>query len=183
MRARQVWAGVAAVGLAAGLGLVGTAPASAADLGNFSINCALGQSYNNGGPISGQVGDTFTVTPSGATCYVSGGGGVVTGPSAFFGTTGTFRLASAGYVDLIIRGGVSAPADGYGGRFFAVTVSSPAPTPDPETSASPIPAWVQAYGRFGADATCADGWDASWQSWAEPITGGWVCTRSIPSLG
>jgi hypothetical protein len=47
----------------------------------------------------------------------------------------------------------------------------------------PIPAWVQAYGRDSRDATCLDGWDASWQSWAEPVTGGWVCTRSIPSLG
>jgi hypothetical protein len=47
----------------------------------------------------------------------------------------------------------------------------------------PIPAWVQAYARGGADAACESGWDASWQSWAEPVTGGWVCTRSIPSLG
>jgi hypothetical protein len=42
---------------------------------------------------------------------------------------------------------------------------------------------VQAYGRFGADATCDDGWNASWQEWAVPVTGGWVCTRSVPSLG
>lgn len=48
--------------------------------------------------------------------------------------------------------------------------------------APPIPAWVQAHGR-DKDATCLDGWDASWQSWAEPVTGGWVCTRSVPSLG
>jgi hypothetical protein len=47
----------------------------------------------------------------------------------------------------------------------------------------PIPAWVQAYGRASADAKCEDGWDPSWQSWAEPVIGGWVCTRSIPSLG
>ncbi len=50
-------------------------------------------------------------------------------------------------------------------------------------SGIPIPEWVQAYGRFGANATCEDGWKPSWQHWAEPITGGWVCTRSIPSLG
>jgi hypothetical protein len=49
--------------------------------------------------------------------------------------------------------------------------------------AATIPAWVQAYGREGAKAACLDGWDASWQAWAEPVTGGWVCTRSIPSLG
>jgi hypothetical protein len=49
--------------------------------------------------------------------------------------------------------------------------------------ASPIPAWVQAYGRPDADATCDAGWDPSWQEWAVPATGGWVCTRAIPSLG
>jgi hypothetical protein len=69
-----------------------------------------------------------------------------------------------------------------------VTVRSvTAPASDtPSGTASdvpPIPAWVQAYGRASADATCLDGWAASWQSWAEPVTGGWVCTRSIPSLG
>jgi hypothetical protein len=47
---------------------------------------------------------------------------------------------------------------------------------------APIPAWVQAYGR-AKDAICEDGWSPSWESWAEPVTGGWVCTRSIPSLG
>ena len=46
-----------------------------------------------------------------------------------------------------------------------------------------IPSWVQAYGRASANATCIDGWASSWQKWAEPVTGGWVCTRSIPSLG
>jgi hypothetical protein len=60
---------------------------------------------------------------------------------------------------------------------FTVTgTSAPADAP-------PIPAWVQAYGRDGKDATCEAGWDPSWQSWAEPVTGGWVCTRSVPSLG
>lgn len=47
----------------------------------------------------------------------------------------------------------------------------------------PIPEWVQAYGRASADATCEDGWGPSWQEWAQQVTGGWVCTRSIPSLG
>jgi hypothetical protein len=47
---------------------------------------------------------------------------------------------------------------------------------------SPIPACVQSYGR-DKDATCENGWDASWQEWAKPVTGGRVCTRSIPSRG
>lgn len=61
---------------------------------------------------------------------------------------------------------------------FRVAVAA-CPVGDP----SPILAWVQAHGRAGADAPCEDGWAPSWQSWAEPVTGGWVCTRSIPSLG
>ena len=48
---------------------------------------------------------------------------------------------------------------------------------------SAIPSWVQAYGRASMDATCEDGWNPSWQEWAVAVTGGWVCERSIPSLG
>jgi hypothetical protein len=56
----------------------------------------------------------------------------------------------------------------------------------PEATAAdapPIPDWFQAYGRFGADATCLEGWTPSWAMWAVPATGGWVCERSIPSYG
>jgi len=48
---------------------------------------------------------------------------------------------------------------------------------------TPIPAWVQAYGRASKDATCIDGWNPSWNLWPNDGKGGWVCTRSIPSLG
>ena len=52
-----------------------------------------------------------------------------------------------------------------------------------DTATTPvIPPWVQAFGRFSAD-TCPAGWSASWQQWAVPVTGGYVCTRQIPSLG
>ncbi len=50
-------------------------------------------------------------------------------------------------------------------------------------SAAAVPDWVQSYGRFGADATCEDGWSGSWQEWAVDVTGGWVCTRNVPSRG
>jgi hypothetical protein len=56
-------------------------------------------------------------------------------------------------------------------------------TPTPTASSTPIPPWVQAYGTFHHDDACATGWTNSWQEWAEPVTGGFVCTRSIPSLG
>jgi hypothetical protein len=75
--------------------------------------------------------------------------------------------------------------DGYGGVETTgnFTVAIPFDEASPGGDPAPIPSWVQAYGRASADATCENGWDASWQSWAEPVTGGWVCTRSIPSLG
>jgi hypothetical protein len=47
----------------------------------------------------------------------------------------------------------------------------------------PIPPWVQGYGRASAADVCLDGWTASWELWPNGGTGGWVCTRSIPSLG
>jgi hypothetical protein len=63
---------------------------------------------------------------------------------------------------------------------FSVNIAVPGAT---AADLPPIPAWVQAYGRFGKDAPCLDGWSPSWQRWAEPVTGGWVCVRSIPSYG
>ena len=50
-------------------------------------------------------------------------------------------------------------------------------------SASPPPMWHQAYGRASVDSTCERGWSPSWAVWPNSGTGGWVCTRSIPSLG
>jgi hypothetical protein len=49
--------------------------------------------------------------------------------------------------------------------------------------ASPIPPWLQAYGRASANATCLDGWNPSWHWWPNNGTGGFVCQREIPSLG
>ena len=49
--------------------------------------------------------------------------------------------------------------------------------------AKPIPPWVQGYGRGSAADACKDGWTASWEQWPHGGTGGWVCTREIPSLG
>jgi len=57
------------------------------------------------------------------------------------------------------------------------------PAPVAATAAVPIPPWVQAYGIFHHDDACLTSWTNSWQKWAEPITGGWVCTRTVPSLG
>jgi len=75
---------------------------------------------------------------------------------------------------------IATDGGGIDGYNYTVTVTA-APTSSVESPV--IPAWVQAYGRFGPDATCDEGWGPSWQSWAEDVTGGWVCTRTIPSLG
>lgn len=48
---------------------------------------------------------------------------------------------------------------------------------------TPVPDWLQAYGRIGPNASCEVGWSPSWQEWAQAVTGGWVCTRSLPSYG
>jgi hypothetical protein len=68
---------------------------------------------------------------------------------------------------------------GSAGYLVTVTISASQRV----ANQSPIPDWVQAYGRVNEDAPCEIGWNPSWQAWAEPVTGGWVCTRSIPSLG
>ncbi len=47
----------------------------------------------------------------------------------------------------------------------------------------PIPAWVQSYGRGSTEEICKSGWNPSWELWPHDGTGGWVCTREIPSLG
>ena len=47
----------------------------------------------------------------------------------------------------------------------------------------PILMWVQSYGRHNQTDGCLDGWNPSWEMWMNEGTGGWVCTREIPSLG
>lgn len=57
--------------------------------------------------------------------------------------------------------------------------STPTSTATPEAA----PPWLQAYAVSSASADCRTGWARSWQPWAEAVSGGWVCTRTIPSLG
>jgi hypothetical protein len=89
-----------------------------------------------------------------------------------------------GYVE--VEGGPT--GDSYADPYFGVcggsrvgwewdTVSFCPPTE------SPIPPWVQGYGRGSATDACKDGWTASWELWPHGGAGGWVCTREIPSLG
>ncbi len=77
-------------------------------------------------------------------------------------------------------------AEGEGGTFSG-TISGPGTVTfdalmSPDTYV-PIPPWVQGYGRHSQADLCLDGWTASWEQWPHGGSGGWVCTREIPSLG
>jgi hypothetical protein len=47
----------------------------------------------------------------------------------------------------------------------------------------PILDQLLAFGRLDTNVPCPTGWGESWHPWAVPVTGGPVCTRTIPSLG
>lgn len=85
----------------AGLMLVGgllvAGGANAVDRGNYNISCT-NQSVPSVQSLSGNVGDTFTVTSTSQfTCYTNNFNGVITGPVAFnSGQPYTFTFAAAG---------------------------------------------------------------------------------------
>jgi hypothetical protein len=92
-----------------------------------------------------------------------------TGYVAIYSTTGT-----CAYTQYVF-------GPNYAGEQFASTaVGAGCPTSSRPT---PIPEWVQGYGRHNATDACLDGWNASWELWPHGGTGGWVCTREVPSLG
>lgn len=189
MRVRRIAATVAATVMVAGIGVAGASPASA-----VSVGC----SYADGVSASGRssvslpsraysAGETITVTWSNLELdYLTV---VLQVP---VGTTVNSRVGpgSVSYTfpaDVTTSVGSSLSRefdrDRIGDFVFACTEPAPAPPGPVVVDASPIPAWVQASGRASQDANCPTGWSPSWQKWAEPVTGGWVCTRTIPSLG
>lgn len=185
MRVRGILAGVSAAVMAAGGVLLAGAPAaSAADLGSYSANCEFG-----GGrvdvSISGQVGDTFTVTGiNNTSCF---GNASPTGVIEDVVSTidiGGGMFGSRAVVTIVAAGSATYRFEQNGnGSWFAINMPASSAAVAPTADAPPIPSWVQAYGIFHRDDACLTGWTNSWQKWAEPITGGWVCGRTIPSLG
>ena len=176
MRVRRILASVATTVLVAGIGVAAAVPASAADLGGFTANCTSGGRVDQ--TISGVIGDTFTVTTAkgSSVCFAAENPGGFVSSSLSSGTSGDTTT-----VTLVASGSTVFRWEANGnGIYFAVTA---AVAEVPAVASAPIPAWVKAYGRFGKDAACDTGWNPSWQKWAEPVTGGWVCTRTIPSLG
>ena len=91
--------------------------------------------------------------------------------------TMTFASADPGSTHILFCGSSGAPP--ICPTLAITVVQAPEAIPAPEG----IPAWQQSVGRPNSTSTCNDGWQPSWQEWAQPVTGGWVCTRSIPSLG
>lgn len=156
------------------------------DLGLFSCSVA-GETSES---VSGDVGDTISFFANGSCDLASSTAGVVTwsaggpaDPASVINALVTLTLAEPGSTQFTAQ---SPGYPGSGGRLTIDVTVTGAPAPDPDASDEPapvIPAWVQAFGRASADATCPDGWAASWQEWAQPVTGGWVCTRTVPALG
>ena len=63
--------------------------------------------------------------------------------------------------------------DGVTTSTYVVTIQVDfAPKPPP-------PPWLQSYAMVAGSETCADGWNRSWESWAETVSGGRVCNRII----
>ena len=196
MRVRRIAASVASAVTVAGLGIAGATPASSAiDYTCASINGLTTVVTNtNVSPGSAvfsatvdfAAGDTLTATWS----DINGGATasalyVPTNRSVFYSQTPTATMSYT-VTAADVAAGSWAPnfkADITGSVSSAtITITCGNPS-SPASSAAAIPAWVQAYGIFLQDDACLTGWTNSWQEWAVPVTGGWVCTRSIPSLG
>jgi hypothetical protein len=166
VRVRQVSATVAAAVVIAGAGFVMAAPPAAA--ASIAVDCASGVDAT----VTAVPGELINIT--GTNCNNDSGTNTalvavtipVSGDFVVEVLSSTAPGTYAGVTSLCTAGGACVDLN-------LVVVAA----------AKPIPDWVQSYGRFGKDATCLQGWNPTWEKWAEPITGGWTCTRTIPSLG
>jgi hypothetical protein len=188
MSMRRILAVTAAVMIAGGVSLTGapTASADALSAGCASAALTSGGLYATTGAGDGFfAGETIMVsadeptsvsTPTGFEVYMINGPALPQTAPLSASISYTFLVDDPdAFVDWRTLGGGNATwtiSCGYTGLPPAVLAD-----------VSAIPQWVQAYGRSSQDAACHDGWNPSWQSWAEPVTGGWACTRGIPSLG
>jgi len=193
MGERQIVASVLTALVVAAIGVVAGPPASAADV-TGTVDCTTPTSFVPS-EIIVNPGDhiVLTVDPH---CInwvirpvaypllgenpqeISGVFTWVINPEAPLGTYGSGNVGEGALV--FDNGSVGGTLHG---QAFYVTARASSHPPTDGPAATVVPDWVQAYGRFGENAKCEAGWNPSWQQWAEPVTGGWVCTRSIPSLG
>ncbi len=181
--------GVAATALVFGLGVAGAAPAQAADslvacqesnLGAAESSIVI--SYpadclpNMVTPGEG-ANDNAEYLPHGsALCYIT---------FVSHSVTEVHGDALCGWALYFIQGDCEYIQNVFGTEFVGdrpAASSTCSGSSSSTRSASAIPAWVQAYGRSAGD-DCLKGWGPSWQAWAVPVTGGWVCTRNVAALG
>jgi hypothetical protein len=180
---RRYWsAGLAAVAFAGGL--VATATPSNAATVTIPVDCSV-----SSGPtlVTASPGDTLVFTSG--NCNDGAGTSFPPAVAGLFDSVGDSGPSTSGPFTWVVSptaalGTYGGPTDGMIGISSAVphTAQFYLRLVAPAASA-PIPAWVQAYGRASAAAPCIQSWNQSWQAWAEPVTGGWVCTRTIPSIG
>lgn len=182
-----------AVGLGLG-GLVAAPSASAAQTWTIYLCTGTGQDAAGSGPqtVYASPGDTVVLENNCA------------GVNMVFGSPSDPAIfAFPPTVGIPTGGSSSAPVVGVGTGIQVAYVDGsqvPVTTVTVVSSArpAPIPDWIQAYGRSGPDEDCPSGYNPSWaggpgsdvvayskswQQWMNAGTGGWVCTRTIPSLG
>lgn len=196
MLMRRLVTGVGAAAVIVGASSVVVPAASAAQL-NVGVNC-VDALLTTTIEIAVQPGDTITFIGVGPcdTASVSPPFGLLfenpidqSGPGPYVYTIrstvppGTYGDTSGDWAMSVSRlydtpyCGPSNTVPCGSSYFFTITA---APAAAAET---PIPMWVQAYGRPSADAPCLDGWDPSWSQWPNHGTGGFVCQRSIKAFG
>lgn len=193
---RRIVGIVTAVGLGL-VGLVAAPPASAAQTWTVYLCTGSGELDPGTGPqtVHASPGDTVVLQnncfaetmvfgfPSDSTVFAfPPTAGIAPGGSSAAAVVGVGTGVQAAYAD----GLLDVP-------LTTVTVISNSVAPP-----APIPDWIQAYGRSGPDQDCPAGYNPSWaggpgaevvaytkswQQWMNLGTGGWVCTRTIPSLG
>jgi hypothetical protein len=188
MRVGRIVAGMAAALAVTGLGIAGATPASATLFTCATMNGVWEDVTNDPAGVASYVtsatftaGDPLTVTWSriegtatGSVLQVPTSRQVALGePTATLSYTVPIEYAGTQEFTARLSGSITSAR-------ITITCGE---TSSNASGDSEIPAWVQAYGIFHHDDACLTGWRNSWQHWAEPITGGWVCTRTIPSLG
>ncbi len=187
MKVRRVSASVAAVLMAGGVSLAAAPSAGAAQISLLADCTAASGAVVL--PLVASQGDVITITATNCGYAQIDGPGIVpldyfdapvpdgpwSSPVVFVVRTD----APLGETPLGFNFGVQRAGDATA-RLWHLTITA---AQSQAADATPIPDWVQAYGRASATATCLDGWNPSYAMWPHDGTGGWVCDRSIRAIG
>jgi hypothetical protein len=145
---------------------------------------------------AGSTGGSSSIAVAGTPFVIAGGGTGGTGGTGGQGGQGGGADGSTGISGAPGNPGVSGTSGESTSLLPAGALFSVTPGParivfpvdagpdDPRrrsTVAGGLP-WLRSVGRAASD-DCPEGWGASWQAWAQSVTGGWVCTRTLPATG